>query len=450
MQPARAPAPLIDVVVESLDEAEFLWRTWEQELDSPLRDLEAVWFWVEQRLQGALDGVQVAGDAAIDDLLVPALREPESRSRAIAAAYVLACEASPRAVDALVSASVSEDDVTQSALARGVQLAPAMSPLLEAVLAKRGDRGAALCLEASNFQQRPAGPALDVVAALRAGDAGVRSAAIRALRHLAPAEASAMYPAIGGALAAPDLAVRDAALETGMILGLPAAWARCLELAAAPGAAGQRARLLVALLGTERDQRVLLNATGDEPSRRDALFALGCAGTPEAADACLQIGGAVPELARLATDSFVAVTGVDLAAEGLLAPPPPAAADEPIAFEEEDLDADLRPTPDQALPLADWPRLTSWWQRQQRRFAAGRRYLRGQPLDALSVQRFLREGSMRRRHATALEVAVRSGGRHQVETRAFAREQRRQLSALATLDARALSASPLVRQLSVI
>jgi uncharacterized protein Usg len=53
--------PLWDLVEESLDEAVFLWKRWEADLASSVRNLEEVRSWTEDRLQGALDGVRVAG-----------------------------------------------------------------------------------------------------------------------------------------------------------------------------------------------------------------------------------------------------------------------------------------------------------------------------------------------------------------------------------------------------
>src|SRR5690348_13244045 len=53
--------PFWDLVEESLDEAAFLWKRWEGDLASPVRSLEDVRTWTEDRLEGSLDGVRVAG-----------------------------------------------------------------------------------------------------------------------------------------------------------------------------------------------------------------------------------------------------------------------------------------------------------------------------------------------------------------------------------------------------
>src|ERR1035438_86412 len=73
MNVRSAQAPMWDLVEESLDEAEFLWRRWEAALSTHARDLAGVRFWVEERLLGSLDGLRAAGTRAYDPLLIPAL-----------------------------------------------------------------------------------------------------------------------------------------------------------------------------------------------------------------------------------------------------------------------------------------------------------------------------------------------------------------------------------------
>jgi uncharacterized protein (TIGR02270 family) len=445
VSPARRPLALLDLVEESLDEAEFLWRVWERELDSPARDLAAVTFWVEDRLHGAIEGLRAGGEGAIVGLLGPAL-DAESPFRVTAAAHALAAEGGARAVEALAAAVDGADEAKQAGLARAIQLASSPpASRLQSALYSRGDAGRALLLDALAFQQRNPGAAA-LEAAWGAHHPLARAAAWRAARHLPPAVGARLGGPMADALAAPELVVRDAAAESGLILGLPAAWARSLELAQVPGPAGCRARLLVALVGTERDHPVLLAALADEASRHDALFALGFAGTRAAAEACVQ-AATIPPLARVAAESFAAITGVDLEGERLVAAPAPP-ADEAIPFEADDLDADLRPSPDDALPLPDAPGLARWWERQRGRFAAGQRYLGGQSSRAAALQAALQWGPMRRRHALALELSIRTGGRHQLQTRGFAREQRRQMQSFDPLGAGALAASPLAARFS--
>ena len=84
--PARArPAVIWDLVEESFEEAEFLWQRWEDGLASHARDLTGTAFWVEERLAGSLDGIRVAGDAAFEPLLAPAMASDELWRLSVAA-----------------------------------------------------------------------------------------------------------------------------------------------------------------------------------------------------------------------------------------------------------------------------------------------------------------------------------------------------------------------------
>ena len=79
-----AAAPLRDLIDESRDEAAFLWRRWETELASITRNLNEVWSWSEDRLQGALDGVRVA-DTQLLDVLAPCLKSDQLEQLTMAA-----------------------------------------------------------------------------------------------------------------------------------------------------------------------------------------------------------------------------------------------------------------------------------------------------------------------------------------------------------------------------
>jgi hypothetical protein len=103
--------------------------------------------------------------------------------------------------------------------------------------------------------------------------------------------------------------------------------------------------------------------------------------------------------------------------------------DEPVALEEEDLDADLVPGPEAALPRLDRRAAEKWWGEQRSRFEKKGRYLLGAPWGRESVLAVLRHGPMRRRRGLAMEVAVRTRGRVQVETRALTARQRADLTA---------------------
>jgi hypothetical protein len=116
----------------------------------------------------------------------------------------------------------------------------------------------------------------------------------------------------------------------------------------------------------------------------------------------------------------------------------PADAGEAPTLEDDDLDADLVPTPDSALPLPDVEGVARYWDAHQAAFTADGRYLGGRPCDTAALRSALVLGPCRRRREIARELAIRSAGAFRVNTRAFASEQRRQLAHMAALTPAAL------------
>ncbi len=83
-------AILWDIVEEHLDEAEFLWSTWERGLDAANLTAHELAAGPERRLAAHIDGLVLAAPAVVDRLLVPALRDYQ-RDRAAAAGWAWLC-----------------------------------------------------------------------------------------------------------------------------------------------------------------------------------------------------------------------------------------------------------------------------------------------------------------------------------------------------------------------
>jgi uncharacterized protein (TIGR02270 family) len=167
----------------------------------------------------------------------------------------------------------------------------------------------------------------------------------------------------------------------------------------------------------------------------DAVWAAGFAGTVAAADACVSAMRSGHErILRLAGEAFSAITGLRI--ERHFAAEEPAEPEEPIPFELEDLDADLVPAPERSLPLPDPHEVVRWWRRQREGLRPGTRYLDGRELGAESLLAALEAGPMRRRHAHALDLAIRTRGALRIPTRAWTRDQRTSPGALAPADLR--------------
>lgn len=181
------------------------------------------------------------------------------------------------------------------------------------------------------------------------------------------------------------------------------------------------------MLGKPRQHGALSDALGARDTAPEALFALGFAGTRDAAELALQ-AMADESLAPLAAEAFCAITGLDLELHGFTVPRPEPPR-EPVPFDAEELDADLVSHPDDLLPVPDVSAVRRWWVDNGRALEPERRYLRGEPHDVPRLHRGLCSEPMRRRHGLALELAVRTHGLLQLQTRAFGEDQKRALAA---------------------
>jgi uncharacterized protein (TIGR02270 family) len=111
----------------------------------------------------------------------------------------------------------------------------------------------------------------------------------------------------------------------------------------------------------------------------------------------------VPELARVAGESFSMITGLDLPYENLEGEWPEGFDAGPTENpEDEGVDMDV----DEDLPWPDPILVDEWWQNNAEYFTAGRRYLVGQPITLEHCQTILAAGFQRQRKAAALELAL--------------------------------------------
>jgi len=423
--PTRSSSPPVfwSIVEESLDEAEFLWHRRRQMLAAHDQTLDTVEKWVEDRLMGALDGLTVGGEAGITLVLGPALGSEEP-SRVAVAAYALLASGIPQAGEAFRTAFLSCPPERLTALRRGLELVPVAVDALAPVMKDRSPAVVAAFLEACAFQRKTAGQ--EIRALVASPNVEVQRAAARLLRFAPRPVQEACY---AYALGLPDPEARDWAVESNLIAGFPQAQAVCRDLAGAELHASARMLLLLAMIGSAADQKIVVAALGDEARQASALWALGFGGRREGADSCIEMLAQERQV-KLAAEAFCAITGLDLEAAGLTVPTPPE-SDELIAFEQEDLDADLEPKPEDLLPMPDIAGVIAWWNKQRSRFDGEARFQAGRPATTEVVQELLANGPTRRRHAWAVELAIRTQGRVQVETWAFVPDQRQQMVAAA-------------------
>ena len=115
-----------------------------------------------------------------------------------------------------------------------------------------------------------------------------------------------------------------------------------------------------------------------------------------------------PELARVAGESFSAISGRDLSEDKLDGSPPVGVTVGPT---DEPVDDNVAIDRDEHLHWPDAANVERWWQQEKGRFALGTRYLRGLPLTTDNCSAVWRDGYQRQRRAAAHEQALSSPGR---------------------------------------
>jgi uncharacterized protein (TIGR02270 family) len=410
-----------DIQEQHLDEAEFLLEMWTNCVDSPNFTLAMLQDGPERRLLAHMDGLLVGGDLSLRHLLLPVLEEPDDDEfRTAAATLTILRGAGLDACERVLKAFDDADAEGRRGLVRALQLtqraglipwlARDIDALTGSILASR-----LLVL---------AGHRVDANVRLRAwlssDDLEVRRAAALLSRHTGNAEAlQHLYPS----MRANDEVLRSTAIETGLIRGLSGAWeAACNEAFIARSKSSHKTALAwVAMLGDPGVHQRLLAELAAAPTP-DLVWAAGLTGRANAVDAVLEYLEH-PKLARLAGEVVCAVAGLSSTDNQFwLDRGVPFGLDEKDALpelESDDLDANLVPTKDAPLRLPKPEAIRAWWAQRRDEFAAGVRHSNGRPLDAEHVGLSLRELPTRRRHLLALELAVRTTGHVQIETRAM-------------------------------
>jgi uncharacterized protein (TIGR02270 family) len=429
-RPERWSPPVSwSLVEESLDEAEFLWSWREAALDAHDETPDGVEQRIEDRLQGAIEGLCVPGPSEIDRLLrllAPALDRGEPAIVAVAA-HALLAGGTGEGFDCVAAAFWGASGARLESLRRGLELIPAAAPYLGLIAPSRqaAEDARAAFLEACAFRGLPIEPHVGEL--VTSTSVELQRAAARLLRHTPRPVADEHLTYMFGCA---DMRARELAIESGLVLGLPEAWrvGRALAHADVSGSAALLPAL--AMLGTAADHDGVLRLLGRSSRQREAIWALGFGGRRSGADACLDLL-AQQRHVGLAAEAFCAISGLDLASAGLIAARAGEDDDDAPPFENDDLDAGLVPRAEEHLPEPDVSGVIRWWNGNRARFDPGVRYLGGQPTSLQRLAGALAGGPMRRRAPIAFELAVRTRGRVQIQTRAFLGEQRRRLTMFA-------------------
>lgn len=414
---------LWDVVAEHLDEAAFAFKGWLRALESPNDNLSALCNRNEPLLLAHIDGLLVGGSIVAERLLEPELSAPEEpgMERSVVAAFALLQQSRLAVVQ---NALFSPEPLVRLGAERSLILVgprACESWLQSQVRSSSSPSQRASLLRVGAGRRTPFANLLGSLQSESPEEAGAAALAARrsdpvlhawALQHLLSANAAS---------------VRDATLETLLIQGSTVAFQRCAELAASTTQPNPKAMMLLALLGDRRSHEPLLASLSRRSHARFAIRALGFSGYGSHVEALLPHAASPdPLTAKLAGEAIFNITGLAAPTSGEGIEP---GALPPLA--EDNLDADLVPGAEEALPLPDAHALT----RLCRAVAPSdspKRLLQGRPWTAARALEALRSAPMRQRHAVALWLRIRTAGAADFETRHLAQHQHAQLAQLQT------------------
>jgi uncharacterized protein (TIGR02270 family) len=237
----------------------------------------------------------------------------------------------------------------------------------------------------------------------------------RALKAVGELGRKHLLPIVLENLSAEDQKCRFYAAWSAALLGSGAGIPALYNLAKGGGPRAQRAcTTALRRMGVPDGHSWVRELASNPGLQRLAVMGAGALGDP-ASIPWLVEHMAVPELARVAGESFSMITGVDIAYEDL-------EGEWPEGFEagptENPEDEDVALDPDEDLPWPNPELIGEWWSKNKSRFRSGTRYLLGKPISVEQCQHVLRYGYQRQRAAAAIELAMLQPGQPLFEVRA--------------------------------
>lgn len=421
----NAPHPasdniLWDVVEEHLDEAEFLAETWHVNLDSPayLRDEFADG--PQERLMAHVDGLVVGGDPVRVETLEPVLADEDcERWRATAAALALLGHRSSQVSAPLFDGLEARPEEVRLGMLDALSMSarPDIDVRITDALRKPGDVVHRVAL-ATVGGRRGINPGNLVDDLLKDGGAPERAAAVSML----PFGDRRYLTWVEHCLAGPEPELQWAAVRAGLVMGSGPAWQQVGKWGLGDDP-DPDALVLLASLADGRIAERLVEGLSEEAHRPGLLHALGYSGRRCAMEACLTWLGD-DAVGPLAGEAFAAMTGLPLDDDTYWDDP-----EDDDDTDDEDLDADLDEdaddeddldlTAESELRIPKPDAIAAWWADAQARFDAKRRFVVGRPVDQVSIGHALSVLPMRRHHALAFELLVRSRGQVNLRTRAL-------------------------------
>ncbi len=411
--------PTPSIVTQHAEEAAFLWILRDAAVRAPHYDLKDLAH-LDGRVEAHLDGLRIAGPMGWERCVEQLAHEEPGE---VFAAAVLALESGDSAQIRRVYEVVGAAPETQRGLVSAfgwVDRAWWRGEIRDLLVAE-SPFWRRLGLAAAATQRVDPGPVL--LESLQGESPMLRATALRVAGSLGRMD---LLPVLQAQLTSDDDAVRFSAAWAATLLGDRGAAPRqalAFVEAGHPRFAAPALGVALRALPLNEGQQWLGHFARQPQTLRHAVVACGILGDPVNIPWLLE-QMKIPEIARVAGESFTLITGVDLAEEELEGEWPEGFAAGPTENPE---DTEVAMDPDEDLPWPEAALVAAWWTRYQAEFRSGQRYLLGRPLTPEHLQWVLSHGMQRQRVAAALERKLLSPGEPLLETRARGNAQQQWL-----------------------
>ena len=413
------PSHVEIVVYQHADEAAFLWSQRSHFIAAPhitLRQLARH----DDRIAAHIDGLRIADEAGRKICQAQLITEDPG---AMFTAMVMAAENRDEKRIAELFALAESIPAMQRGLtaAFGWVSSQFLQGTVKELLTSRSPFRCHVGLASCVMHQVALGQAHDAV--LRSADGMLRARALRAIGELGQRD---LMTRCEQHLNEADIACRFGAAWSGVLLGDRAAALDVLKsMALIDGPFKDHAlQLTLKAVSINEGHRILKALAADPKNKRTLVKGAGIVGDPFYLPWLIK-QMEIPELARLAGESFSLVTGLDLSYLGL---DRKNAGDVTSGPNDDPNDTDVSMDEDENLPWPHQDNIQAWWNANQHRFQNGTRYFMGEPINAECCKKTLRRGFQRQRIAAALHLSLLAPGTPLFATSAPAWRQQRWLA----------------------
>jgi len=408
---------IAEIVSQHAEEAAFLWLLRSNAIGQPhyaLKDLAKL----DDRVEAHLDGLRIAGEEGWE-LCKAGLGYKQDGE--VFAASVMAFESR---IESRIQAVLNVVEQTP-ALSRGLISALGWIPFeqissqIQALLASPSAVQKRIGIAACAIHRQDSGPS--PAEALASSDSFLKARALKAVGELGRRD---LLRYVTRNMDDENATCRFWAGWSGALLGQPEAIPMLQRIVERDGAQAEQAcAIALRRMPIGEAWAWQKNLAAQHDTQRMAVQAVGVIGDPAGVPWLLE-HMTVPELARVAGESFTSITGADLAYEDL-------EGEKPDGFEsgptENPEDENVELDQDEDLP---WPHpqlIEKWWSVHRNKFTTGTRYLLGKPMVIDSLKEALNNGKQRQRRAAAIELAMRQPGTPLFNTSAPGFRQQTQL-----------------------